>query len=541
MARARTRLADLIAAQPSIFDFPVGSKVLFKPFSYPEPVPATVTSVTENAYGYKTWKVTLDFDPLGDTHDAYRASLQPNLTDSQTAQVQINNPTAPTEEEKAYQAALWTRHEWEVLQVLRHKLSPSYRISGADDGGLPTLGGSGYYFWFQTPKRVEFHFNQFDYGVKFSVPGNPNRNFLPESWFEGGAFTPARMAASQCVNEINRCFFLHLGRALKINPFALCVAYRIFARRVIEQSAEGDLCRDGANDVLAENRFVDAMALASIWPEELDDYQILVVNLNGDGSFNQHQGFTYIRPPNSRCINERGEFTGRNIVLTLQGGHFTYLEPTEIKIKQFEGESKEAFSERSAAETEDYLRNPIDTLIRYATIINIPPGNVFDWFPDPFGTGQPRMSIRSVLEEFLATEPPVPPPSPATVAVAAVQQVEQCINLTITSNVVNLPNNNNIDAMEVEDTPCRPQTPSPISPPPQYQNQQKVADAVYQVGDAVTTEWGGDAVIHQRNDDNTYSVRYINSNGDIDTYLPASALAPRATASMMARTSATVG
>jgi len=531
ITKATTKLAELVAAQPSIYDYVAGSKVLFKPFNYPDPIPATVVSVTENAYGYKTWKVRLDFDVSGEEHDAYRTSLQPNPNvDVPPQENQAQVVAGPTPEEIAYEECLWSHHEHGLLSVLREQLGPTYAVTG--DNGIPSLAPIDYYFWFNIPEegKIKFYFEQFDYGVKFSAPGNVDRNFLPEHWFEGSSFPQAQIAESKCANEINRCFFLHLSRGLKINPFALCVAYRILARSVIAEGEEDDMCMDGARDVLAKNRFVDAFALASIWPEEFDDYQILIVNLDGDGHFNMHQGFTYICPPNSPRKNAAGEFTGRDIILTLQHGHFTYLSPTRIVLPRIPGESTEEYDARSSTGRDEYLAHPIQTLLLWAVRINLNVASVFDLFPDPFGTDRPRLSIRGTLESFLSSELPELPPVPVVRATTVVANpVETVTGIgSVVSNINNSSNlqnfEENINDMEVEQDLPSPQLPPPSSSLP------GVVELQYRQGDRVKTSWGGEAVVelvgrNEATDALSYNVRYIN-NGDVECDLPLSFLEP---------------
>ncbi len=85
--------------------------------------------------------------------------------------------------------------------------------------------------------------------------------------------------------------------------------------------------------VMDRDQFVDCMALASLWPREFDEFQILVVNLDREGSFNVHQGFTHIRAPQSRYVDKNGYWKGKDIVLTLQCGHFTHLVPIGENIR----------------------------------------------------------------------------------------------------------------------------------------------------------------------------------------------------------------
>jgi hypothetical protein len=67
-----------------------------------------------------------------------------------------------------------------------------------------------------------------------------------------------------------------------MHPLALTVAFRQMARQMFSDSNnEPD---DALQSVVDYNVFVDINILAKIWPRELDDYQILIINLNYAGT-----------------------------------------------------------------------------------------------------------------------------------------------------------------------------------------------------------------------------------------------------------------
>ena len=83
-------------------------------------------------------------------------------------------------------------------------------------------------FWFEiNGETVNFFFKQFDFGVKF-VGSNPERSFLSEVFIDESQFPPGtvgeqwseKIMASNCAQETNRCFFLHLGFAIGLHPMA---------------------------------------------------------------------------------------------------------------------------------------------------------------------------------------------------------------------------------------------------------------------------------------------------------------------------------
>jgi hypothetical protein len=221
----------------------------------------------------------------------------------------------------------------------------------------------------------------------FHNSSRPESDFLPKRYFaEGTDFPEKELETCESVREINRCFFLHLGRALGIHPFAMCCAYRHIARKMMLTAEDGDLSQELLQSVLERNQWVDSISLASIWPVELDQYQILIVNLDANSQFNserseqQGYGFTLIRPPSSPLIDADGNWAGKEIILTLQFGHFTYLEP----------------------DCEILTEQPIKTLLDWGRKIKVNIATPMDIFPDPTESGRERCSIRSSLDELLA-------------------------------------------------------------------------------------------------------------------------------------------
>ena len=188
-----------------------------------------------------------------------------------------------------------------------------------------------------------------------------------------------RVETSACMQEINRCFFLHLGVGVGLHPLAFEIAYRKFAKMVIEKSEPDDVCVMASQSVLDRDEFVDCMALASMWPTEFDEYQILIVNLDQDGHFNVNQGFTHFRPPHTRMVDQHtGGWLGKDIVLTLQGGHFTYLEPTGL----------------------DIVDHPVDTMLEWARRGNFQIATPMDFFAPSFAA-EDRISLVQLLADLL--------------------------------------------------------------------------------------------------------------------------------------------
>lgn len=199
-----------------------------------------------------------------------------------------------------------------------------------------------------------------------------------------------------------------MGMAVGIHPFALQIAYRKLTKILLEnppapednKEARENYCGwngDPLASVQSRGNYVDCLALNAIWPIEFDNYQVLIVNLNASGAFNPAQGFTHIRPPNPNLIGPDGEWLGKDIVLTLQNGHFTYLKP------------------KPECTVEDLNTKPIAVMLEYARKLDFAVSPAyFTMFPELFPTqfaDEYRVSVVKTLHEFLAAErPPEPPP-----------------------------------------------------------------------------------------------------------------------------------
>ena len=287
---------------------------------------------------------------------------------------------------------------FDILTALIPHFGESFRCGPEK---LPKLKSCNFNYWFviDDVKRT-FNFDQFDYGIKFT-------DFLLPEVLAAEHFNPERLKCSAAANESMRCFFLHLGVAVGIHPFALEVAYRKLAVKLLENppAAESDsearenyvgFNSDPLASVQSRGNYVDSMALAAIWPKEFDDVQVLIVNLTATGSFNKAQGFTHIRPPTAHMIGPDGEWLGKDILLTLQCGHFTYLCP------------------QSTNTDENVKTRPIATMLECAKALDF---NValpyFTIFPELFPTQfapEYRVSIDETLRDFLhSPRPPEPP------------------------------------------------------------------------------------------------------------------------------------
>ena len=143
--------------------------------------------------------------------------------------------------------------------------------------------------------------------------------------------------------ETNRCFWLHMGVSLGVHPVAMqaycrerCTALSakiddLDARDAFEdcqffsEPIRSVLRRRGSVNAsgLYENNFVDAQFLCACWPPEMDNVRlIIIVCVEGWISMHDWNLFT-------PRLRERGHepWEGRDIILKLEHGHFTILEP----------------------------------------------------------------------------------------------------------------------------------------------------------------------------------------------------------------------
>jgi len=109
-----------------------------------------------------------------------------------------------------------------------------------------------------------FVWNHWDYGV----------TFLP--WLPSDL--PAALQISTAACETNRCLFLHLGVAFKIHPFALQFAFRARAYEGLKGLAQDDFSKDVVSSVLEHASFVDANALAFLWPKEFNNSRVCIMS-----------------------------------------------------------------------------------------------------------------------------------------------------------------------------------------------------------------------------------------------------------------------
>ncbi len=73
------------------------------------------------------------------------------------------------------------------------------------------------------------------------------------------------------------------------------------------------------------NNFVDAQFLQAVWPQELDNVRLLIITVV-DGRIATHDWNLFTPQANAQAVIDSGQhWTGRDVILKLENGHFTIL------------------------------------------------------------------------------------------------------------------------------------------------------------------------------------------------------------------------
>jgi hypothetical protein len=148
-----------------------------------------------------------------------------------------------------------------------------------------------------------FQWDRYDYGVSF-LP------FLPG--------LPPSVSINPAACETNRCFFLHLGLATGVHPYALQFAFRARAWEGLKGIASDDFTRDVVDSVLNPAEFVDANALAFLWPVEFSRTNTRVCIMSGS----RERPLLMVFTPTTLV-----ETQAKEVIIRCDGQHFTLLGP----------------------------------------------------------------------------------------------------------------------------------------------------------------------------------------------------------------------
>ena len=245
--------------------------------------------------------------------------------------------SAPTPSRLHDDSASWEenyiRSEAALLPHLHYILLPDH---------VPAMWGTKSYqeynLWFKLDgkNKTEFHFFQQDIGLSY-------RPLLEKC----GVPEDALDDHPAVLKEMNRCFFLHLGMATRLNPFVLQACFRRAARRLLQDTsvalaaavAEAEAhpgnkeMEERATElalsapdylfepVLKRSEYVDFDVLSFLWPVELAGFRICLVPIQYDGSLDTIICYT---PGNSDNLVD-GMWNGEDVIIKKESNHFTVL------------------------------------------------------------------------------------------------------------------------------------------------------------------------------------------------------------------------
>ena len=127
---------------------------------------------------------------------------------------------------------------------------------------------------------------------------------------------PPDLQSTRSANESNRCFFIHLGIAVGIHPFALQTAFRYLAINKLESvtpksDADGGLV-DNLFSSLTYAELVDANILVFLWLQDFNSLRVCIVSdLKSRAMFSVFYNKDYTR----------------DVIMNNNGSHFTLLKP----------------------------------------------------------------------------------------------------------------------------------------------------------------------------------------------------------------------
>ena len=129
---------------------------------------------------------------------------------------------------------------------------------------------------------------------------------------------PPFLQISRSAVETNRCFFLHLGIAVGIHPFALQTAFRNMAAALLKDKGHEDASpmQDILPSVLQYGGFVDGNALIFLFPQEFVNFRLCFISDNP-------------QVPLISCFSAQSAnpATLSDVLIYCNGSHFTLLRP----------------------------------------------------------------------------------------------------------------------------------------------------------------------------------------------------------------------
>lgn len=134
---------------------------------------------------------------------------------------------------------------------------------------------------------------------------------------------PPGLQISRGALETNRCFFIHLGLAMKIHPFALQQAFRRMALHLLPLLPADSPALDIVPTINEYAGFVDANCLCYLWPQEFAQFRICIISNPASAA------------PMFSCFSSSGKVAKFDILVHCDGSHFTLLQPMHSGTPQF--------------------------------------------------------------------------------------------------------------------------------------------------------------------------------------------------------------
>lgn len=211
-----------------------------------------------------------------------------------------------------------------ALQCLHFKMPPSLLPASGKESPFRISKGS----------NTTLHFVEFDYGMSF-------KPFFSDTSSACDAQRRDVLLGTSALREANRCFFIHLGVALGLHPVALQAIFRaqsdLLLKRIqlaLSQKTDEDdqqfdvvkMLDASLQSVLQHNDMIDAPVLSAVWPQEFQELQNVRVLILTMGHAGPQPAACYLFSP-STPADSADSFNGIDVILKLQGMHFTLLRP----------------------------------------------------------------------------------------------------------------------------------------------------------------------------------------------------------------------
>jgi hypothetical protein len=250
---------------------------------------------------------------------------------SQASITKIDNSSTDEDDYSQLIENKYIHEELALVTAIKNKIESNGRMIA------PIVEPDNFFIFFGDAKM---NFNKKDYLLHFT-------DFLTSEYVDDLSVVDECPSA----HETCRCFFLHLGVAVETHPFLLQLQFREGCRNLLQEPADENNIRrmlfsEAAKTVLTPSVYIDFSIVLTVWPEQLKNYRILLVTFATVG-YADHAAFQCcsmytptngpwkVNPKTNEFLLEDIDhpngpqkiFAGKDIILKLQDGHFTILEP----------------------------------------------------------------------------------------------------------------------------------------------------------------------------------------------------------------------